>query len=123
MKVRADHLLALLLLVVSCVNEFSWQLWPVELQGAWTYVTAAPLQWVLALLAAVAWVQSRAMVAALAAVFVQSIPTAACSAAWLWLRWSVAPGSDLCSPYLGHAALLLSASAALIVLWRWPRHG
>ena len=120
---KPDALLALVLLAVSCVNEFSWQLLPPELQGAWSYVTQYPLTLCLAILAAAGWAHSRYIVAVVAAVAVQSLPTAACSALWLLLRWPTSTGNDSCSAYLGNWALLLSGSAALIVLWRWPRHG
>lgn len=122
MATRAERL-ALLLLAASCVNEFAWQLAPVGLQGDVSYITAWPVTALLCLICGILGQHSRAIVATCAAVAVQSLPTAASSALWLLLRWERLPGNDSASAYLGQWALLLSGSVALLVLWRWPRHG
>lgn len=121
MAIRTDHALALAILAASAVNEFAWQAAPAGLQGDVSYITGWPVVALLCWAAAWAWQRSRAMVAVCIAVALQSLPTAACSALWLFLRWERLPGDDSCSAYLGQWALLLSGSAALLVLWRWPR--
>ena len=120
---KSDKALALGLLVASCVNEFSWQLLPVDAQGAWSYVTAWPVVAMLCLLTASGWSDSPAIVAVCAAVAIQTLPTAACSALWLIFRRHISAGEDSCSAYAGNSALLLSGLVALVILWRWPRHG
>lgn len=121
MATRSDHALALAILLASVVNEFGWQFAPPGLQGDVSYLTAWPVTALLCVAAAWTWQRSRAVVAVCVAVALQSLPTAACSGLWLLLRWERLPGNDSCSAYLGQWALLLSGSAALFVLWRWPR--
>ena len=115
--------LALVLLALSAVNEFAWQLVPANtgMRGAVSYLAAWPVTAALCLLAASGWRRSRAIVAVCWVVAIQSFPTAACSGLWLLLRWTTSTGDESCSAYLGQWALLLSGSVALLVLWRWPR--
>jgi len=109
---------ALILLAAASVNEFSWQLVPPGLQGAVRYVTQWPLLCA-ALLGLHLCFRDRFLTAVCAAVAVMSSTTAGCSAYWLATRFVLQPGEEQCSKQWGVPMLLVSASVAVAVFWRW----
>lgn len=110
--------LGAVLLALSCVHEFSWQLLPWEYQGQWRAVTQFPL---------IGWAcycvarpeRSRVLSAAALATFLMSSTTGLCSAAWLIHPWTLQAGQWQCSQWLGWPINLLSALVALLALVRW----
>lgn len=116
-----SRVIALLILVIGCVNEFAWQAFPVEMQGDARAVTEGLL--VLSLCLAVYAVSTDRFVAAVAiAVGIMSLSTAMCSLAWLFHPFETLAGEDQCSKQVGIPLLLVSALGACMALSQWrPR--
>lgn len=116
-----NRLLALLILAVGCINEFSWQAFAPDLQGDVRAATEGLL--VIALCLVINAVSRDRFVAAVAlAVGIMSLSTAMCSLAWLFHPFETLPGEDQCSKQVGIPLLLVSALAACCALTQWrPR--
>lgn len=116
-----NRTLALLILVVGSVNEFAWQIFPVDQQGDVRAVTEGLL--VLSLCLAFYAVSTDRFVAAVAiSVGIMSTSTSICSLAWLLHPFETLAGEDQCSKQVGIPLLLVSALVVCVALARWrPR--
>lgn len=104
------------LLVLACVHEFAWKMFPDDIHGDIRALTQLPL--LVALCACVAWLsKSRMITAACVAISIMSSTTAMCSAAWLYAPWALESWEQSCSEAWGVPMLLLSGLAAILVLY------
>lgn len=107
----------LAIILCACIHEFSWRMFPHDIQGQWWAMT----QWLpIASLGAAAFCErTRALKAAAVVAIVMSATTSLCSAYWLAIdEFETQPGQVQCSSIIGFPLELLSVLAALVVLRR-----